>query len=157
MTIETRNGEVLFRIDPRKGKDAARISELVCTWAAVAEKYRAGEISRDEYDQWRYYYPQYDDTQITTKSPSLHTHSERLLNMDRSSRKPSIKIFVVTVLSQDSIIITDMPLGIKMCRVFRISLLQWFYLPAVSRCHHNQAKRTPQEPLRCTTFLSYQT
>ena len=70
LTIETRDGEVLFRIDPRKGKDAARISELVCAWAAVDEKYRAGEISRDEYDRWRYYYPQYDDTQITAKVPS---------------------------------------------------------------------------------------
>ena len=70
LTIETRDGEVLFRIDPRKGKDAARISELVCAWAAIAEKYHAGEISRDEYDKWRYYYPQYDDTQITAKVPS---------------------------------------------------------------------------------------
>ena len=70
LTIETKEGEVLFRIDPRKGKDAARISELVCAWAAAAEKYRAGEISRDEYDKWRYYYPQYDDTQITAKVQS---------------------------------------------------------------------------------------
>ena len=70
LTIETRDGEVLFRVDPRKGKDAARISELVCAWAAIAEKYHAGEISRDEYDKWRYYYPQYDDTQITAKVPS---------------------------------------------------------------------------------------
>ena len=70
LTIETRDGEVLFRIDPRKGKDAARISELVYAWAAVADKYRAGEISRDEYDKWRYYYPQYDDTQITARVPS---------------------------------------------------------------------------------------
>ena len=75
LTIETRDGEVLFRIDPRKGKDAARISELVCAWAAVAEKYRAGEISRDEYDKWRYYYPQYDDTQITAKVPSQELSS----------------------------------------------------------------------------------
>ena len=70
LTIETRDGEFLFRVDPRKGKDAARISELVCAWAAIAEKYHAGEISRDEYDKWRYYYPQYDDTQITAKVPS---------------------------------------------------------------------------------------
>ncbi|MDY2967477.1 MAG: hypothetical protein SOR87_04455, partial [Vescimonas coprocola] len=53
-------GEVLFRVDPRKGKDATRISELVCAWAAIAKKYHAGEISRDEYDKWRYNYPQYD-------------------------------------------------------------------------------------------------
>ncbi len=70
LTVETRNGEVLFRIDPRKGKDAARISEMVCAWASIAEKYRAGEISRDEYDKWRYNYPQYDDTQIWAKVPS---------------------------------------------------------------------------------------
>ena len=75
LTIEPRDGEVLFRIDPRKGKDAARISELVCAWAAVAGKYRAGEISRDEYDKWRYYYPQYDDTQITAKVPSQELSS----------------------------------------------------------------------------------
>ena len=70
LTIETRDDEVVFRIDPRKGKDAARISELMSAWASVAEKYHAGEISRDEYDRWRYYYPQYDDTQVVTKVPS---------------------------------------------------------------------------------------
>ena len=68
--IERRDGEIVFRIDPRKGKDAARISELVDAWAVVAEKHHAGEIGRDEYDKWRYYYPQYDDTQITAKVPS---------------------------------------------------------------------------------------
>ena len=70
LTIETKDGEVLFRIDPRKGRDAAHISEMIYAWAAVAEKYHAGEISRDEYDKWRYYYPQYDDTQIKAKVPS---------------------------------------------------------------------------------------
>ena len=70
LTIETRDGEVLFRIDPRKGKDAARISEMVCAWASFAEKYRAGEISRDKYDKWRYNYPQYDDSQISAKVSS---------------------------------------------------------------------------------------
>ena len=43
---------------------------MVYGLAPVAEKYRAGEISKDEYDKWRYNYPQYDDTQITAKVPS---------------------------------------------------------------------------------------
>ena len=86
LTIETRDGEVLFRIDPRKGKDAARISELVCAWAAIAEKYHAGEISRDEYDKWRYYYPQYDDTQITAKVPSQKL-SDAIVKAFRSTLK----------------------------------------------------------------------
>ena len=70
LTVENRDGEVLFRFDPRKGRDASSVSELVNAWAAAAEKYRAGEISRDEYDRWRYNYPQYDDTQITARVPS---------------------------------------------------------------------------------------
>ena len=70
LSIERRDGAVVFRIDPRKGKDAARISEMVYAWAPVAEKYRAGDISTDEYDKWRYNYPQYDDTQIWAKVPS---------------------------------------------------------------------------------------
>ena len=86
LTIETRDEEVLFRIDPRKGKDAARISELVYAWAAIAEKYRAGEISRDEYDKWRYYYPQYDDTQITAKVPPQEL-SDAMVKALRSTLK----------------------------------------------------------------------
>lgn len=70
LTIETKDGEVLFRVDPRKGKDATRISELVCAWAAIAKKYHAGEISRDEYDKWRYNYPQYDAASGYVKVPS---------------------------------------------------------------------------------------
>ena len=70
LTIEIRDGEVVFRIDPRKGKDAAQISEMVYAWAPVAEKYRAGEISKDDYDKWRYNYPQYDDTMIWETVPS---------------------------------------------------------------------------------------
>lgn len=70
LTIEDRDGEVVFRIDPRRGREAARISEMVYAWAPVAEKYRAGEISKEEYDKWRYNYPQYDSSRIWVKVPS---------------------------------------------------------------------------------------
>ncbi len=70
LTVENRDGEVLLHFNPRKGRDASNISEMVNAWAAVAEKYRAGELTRDEYDRWRYNYPQYDDTQIWGRVPS---------------------------------------------------------------------------------------
>lgn len=70
LTIEDRDGEVVFRFDPRKGKDAAEICELIGAWASVANKYHTGEITREEYDKWRYYYPKYDDSQITARIPS---------------------------------------------------------------------------------------
>ena len=70
LTIEKRDGETLLRFDPRKGIDAVDISRMVNAWALAAEKYRTGEITKDEYDQWRYNYPKYDDTQIWAKIPS---------------------------------------------------------------------------------------
>lgn len=62
--------KLIFRFDPRKGKDAAEICELIGAWASAAKKYHAGEITREEYDKWRYYYPKYDDSQITARIPS---------------------------------------------------------------------------------------
>ena len=70
LTVEDRDGKVVLRFDPRKGKDAATISEMVYAWAAAAEKYRKGETSKDEYDKWRYNYPKYDTTQNWAKVPS---------------------------------------------------------------------------------------
>ena len=35
-----------------------------------ADKLSAGEISKDDYDRWRYYYPKYDTTQLWAKVPS---------------------------------------------------------------------------------------
>ena len=70
LTVEDRDGEVVLRFDPRKGKDAATISEMVYAWATAAEKYRKGETSKDEYDKWRYNYPKYDTTQNWAKVPS---------------------------------------------------------------------------------------
>ena len=70
LTIDTRDGEVFFRFDPRKGQDAARISEMVHAWAPVAEKLHAGEITKEEYDNWRYNYPQGDTTQNWVRVPS---------------------------------------------------------------------------------------
>ena len=69
LTIEERDGEVLFRVNPRKGEDAAHLSEMVCDWALVDEKFRAGEISKDDYDKWRYNYPKFDSKKIWAKVP----------------------------------------------------------------------------------------
>ena len=46
------------------------MSEMICAWAPIAEKYRAGEISKEDYDKWRYNYPRYDQSQIWAEVPS---------------------------------------------------------------------------------------
>lgn len=43
---------------------------MLCAWAQEAARLKAGEISQEEYDRWRHYYPEFDDTQIRAKVPS---------------------------------------------------------------------------------------
>lgn len=62
LTVETGERGVSLRVDPRKGKDAAEIFEMLAAWAQQAEKLRNGEINREDYDKWRYNYPQHVKT-----------------------------------------------------------------------------------------------
>ena len=70
LTVETGENGVSLRVDPRKGKDATELSEMLVAWAEQAEKYRNGEINREDYDKWRYNYPKYDETSGYVKVPS---------------------------------------------------------------------------------------
>ncbi len=63
------NGVSMYA-DPRKGTDAAELSEMLNAWAEQSEKYHNGDINRDEYDKWRYNYPKYDETSGFVKVPS---------------------------------------------------------------------------------------
>ena len=67
LTVEGDNGAVTLHVNPFKGRDAARLNEMVVAWAQEAKKFRTGEISQEEYDRWRHYYPQYDTTQRWVK------------------------------------------------------------------------------------------
>ena len=70
LTIEKGENGVSMRVDPRKGKDAAELSEMLNAWAKQAEKYHNGDISREDYDKWRYNYPKYDASSGFVKVPS---------------------------------------------------------------------------------------
>ena len=67
--VKTENGISMYA-DPRKGPDAAELSEMLNAWAEQSEKYHNGDINRDEYDKWRYNYPKYDETSGFVKVPS---------------------------------------------------------------------------------------
>ena len=41
----------------------------IMKWKEPADKLSACEISKDDYDRWRYYYPKYDTTQLGAKVP----------------------------------------------------------------------------------------
>ena len=54
------DGEVHLRVNVRKNKDAAQLHEMLCTWRQAAAMLKAGEITQEEYDRWRYRYPEFD-------------------------------------------------------------------------------------------------
>ena len=42
---------------------------LFTSWAAEAARYRAGEISEEDYNAWRYHYPKFDNGNIWAEVP----------------------------------------------------------------------------------------
>lgn len=60
---ETEDG-VCLQVDVRQGKDAAELNRMLCSWRQEAAKLEAGELTKEEYDRWRYHYPELDTSQI---------------------------------------------------------------------------------------------
>ena len=55
--IDRLDGEICIRLNKQIGSTYATMSGLFQPWEEMAQKYRNGEITREEYDQWRYKYP----------------------------------------------------------------------------------------------------
>lgn len=60
LKIDEADGEVCLKVDARKNKDAARLHEMLCAWRQAAAMLKAGEITQEDYDRWRYKYPEFD-------------------------------------------------------------------------------------------------
>ena len=69
LKISEMDGEVCLKVDVRKNKDAARLHEMLWTWREQAAKLEVGEISQEDYDRWRYHYPEFDKAQNYVKVP----------------------------------------------------------------------------------------
>ena len=70
LKIEVQDGDVALTINPRTNRSAAELHRMLWAWREQAAKLEAGEITREEYDRWRYRYPEYDTTRIWAKVPS---------------------------------------------------------------------------------------
>ncbi len=70
LTIGEFNGEVCLRLDKSRGTAYLAMFEMLSAWAEQARKLGAGEITKEDYDRWRYNYPKYDTTQRWAKVPS---------------------------------------------------------------------------------------
>lgn len=58
LKIDKLDDEVCIRLDKNRGVEYISLLERFTAWQKKAEKYRNGEISKEEYDSWRYKYPE---------------------------------------------------------------------------------------------------
>ncbi len=57
LKIDTLDGEICIRVNKQNGSMYSKMTGLLTPWEEMAQKYRNGEITREEYDDWRYRYP----------------------------------------------------------------------------------------------------
>lgn len=65
--VSTVEGEPFLFVDKTGNKDAAELHSMLLAWSEQAAKLENGEISREEYDRWRYRYPEFDITKHWVK------------------------------------------------------------------------------------------
>lgn len=61
--------------------------EMLSTWEEQAKKQKDGEITKEEYDHWRYNYPQYDTTRNWGKIPSKEFSDALVKRLKRNLEK----------------------------------------------------------------------
>ena len=68
--IQNVDGLVCLRAEIAEGgTKAAELNSRLMSWEAEKAKLKAGKITKEEYDRWRYHYPDYDDSMIRVKIP----------------------------------------------------------------------------------------
>lgn len=70
MRAEKQGDEIHIVFDGSKRTMDESIFKMLSAWANQAEKLKNGEISKDQYDRWRYTFPAEDTTQVWAKVPS---------------------------------------------------------------------------------------
>ena len=76
------DGELCLRLDKSKGTTY----EPFHTWQQMAAKLESGEISQEEYDNWRYNYPELDTSEIRAKVPSLELSDELIKALKKENQ-----------------------------------------------------------------------
>lgn len=65
--VDEVDGEICLKVNVRKNRDAAELHQMLCAWRQAAAMLQAEEISQEDYDNWRYHYPEFDATQKRAK------------------------------------------------------------------------------------------
>lgn len=70
LTIAEKDGNLFLHIDNDRVSDSVELLQMLTAWQAQSAKLHSGEFTKDDYDNWRYHYPKFDDTRLWAKIPS---------------------------------------------------------------------------------------
>jgi len=56
-----------LRLDKSKGNTYVHMFDLLHSWNVQRQMLAAGEITKEQYDEWRYHYPEMDTTRLRAK------------------------------------------------------------------------------------------
>lgn len=79
------DGELCLRLD-REHREYQHLFEPFHTWQQMAAKLESGEISQEEYDNWRYNYPELDTSESRAKVPSLELSDELIKALKKENQ-----------------------------------------------------------------------
>lgn len=70
LRIDKLDGETCILLDSEKNTGNGFLHDFFDEWQKQAERWRNGEITREEYDRWRYNYPKYAPNGGYAETPS---------------------------------------------------------------------------------------
>ena len=70
LKVKNVDGQPHLCLDRSISAPSSSVDEMLRAWMEQADKLENGEISKDEYDEWRYKYPELDTYQKRAKVPS---------------------------------------------------------------------------------------
>jgi len=70
LKITEADGKPMLTLDPSISAPGSQMDNMFHAWMEHANKLNAGKISKEEYDKWRYNYPNLDDSIHWAKVPS---------------------------------------------------------------------------------------
>ena len=73
LKIKIIDGEICLALDKSKGTPYLSMYDMFSTWQKEYDKFKRGEITKDEYDDWRYNYPKVEAKRAKQRLDALHT------------------------------------------------------------------------------------
>lgn len=70
LKIDEMDGEVVLRLNKSDYSTYSSMDKMLRAWLTEAKKLETGESTKEEYDDWRYKYPELDTHQIWANVPS---------------------------------------------------------------------------------------